>query len=85
MRGDPWGCAKWPKWAKMANSGKIGKNRKKNDKKNERVPDFLLKINASILHPPHYSGKKLKSALGRPMGVHKSGKSHFSILGLLVA
>ena len=57
MRGDPWGCVRWPKWAKMANSGKIGKNGKKNDKK-MKVPNFLLKINAPILHPPHYSGKK---------------------------
>ena len=72
---------------KMSKNGefwKISKNGKKMIKI-MKVPNFLLKINASILYPPHYSGKKLKSALGRPMGVHKSGKSHFSILGLLVA
>ena len=82
MRGNPWGCAKWPKWAKMASIGKI---MKKMMKKNYGVPNFLHKNNALILHPPHYAGKKCKNALGRPMGVHKRGKSHFSILGLWVA
>ena len=55
---------------------------KKMMKKNYGVPNFLHKNNALILHPPHYAGKKCKNALGRPMGVHKRGKSHFSILGL---
>ena len=58
MRGDPWECAKWPKWAKTANIGKIGKNGKRMMKKNYGAPNFLLKINAPILHPPHYAGKK---------------------------
>ena len=55
----------------------------KNDKKkNHGVLNFLLKYNAPILHPPHYAGKNKENALGRPMRVHKRGKSHFSILGL---
>ena len=85
MRGDPWGCVRWPKWAKMANSGKIGKNGKKMIKKNERVPDSLLEINATTLSHHIMPGKNEKNAQGRPMGVHKCGKSHFSILALLVA
>ena len=48
---------KWPKWAKMPSIGKRGKNGKKMMKKNY-VPNFLLKINALIFHPPHYARKK---------------------------
>ena len=75
MRGDPWGCAKW---AKMENFGIISKNGKKNDKKMKRVPDFLLKINAPILHPPHYSGKKNeKRPWGGPRECTKMKKNIF--------
>ena len=41
MRGDPWGCAEWPKWAKMANIGKIGKNGKQMMKKKIWSSQFL--------------------------------------------
>lgn len=58
MRSDPWGCAKWPKWAKMTNFGKRGKNGKKKLRNNERVPNFLLKINAPLIDPPHYAGEE---------------------------
>ena len=60
VKGLPMSTQKWPKWAKMPSIGKRGKNDKKNDEKNEVVPDFLLKINAPILQPPHYAGKKKK-------------------------
>ena len=45
----------------MENFGKISKNGKNNDKK-MKVPNFLLKINAPILHPPHYFGDAHGSA-----------------------
>ena len=73
------------KVAKMGKNGKYWKNNEKMMKRNYGDPNFLHRNNALILHPPHYAGKKCKNALGRPMGVHKRGKSHFSILGLSVA
>ena len=65
MRGDPWECAKWPKWAKTAKMVK-------NDKKTYGVLNFLLKYNAPILHPPHYAGKKLRKCLGE---AHESAQT----------
>ena len=58
MGGRPWGCAKWAKWAKKPNVGKRGKNGQKMMNKNEKGPNFLFEINASILQPPHYVRKK---------------------------
>ena len=50
MRGDPWGCAKWPKWAKMANLGEKSNNGKKMIKKME---EFLIPYLKSMpLHFP---------------------------------
>ena len=63
---------KWPKWAKMPSIGKRGQIGKKMMKNNEVVPDFLLKINAPILHPPHYAGKKRKKCPGE---AHESAQT----------
>ena len=66
------GVRKIAKMGKMAIFGEIGKNSKKNDKKNERVPDFLLEINATTLYPPHYAGKKMKKCPGE---AHESAQT----------
>ena len=50
--GLPWGCTKCAKWAKMAKIGKMGKNGQKIMKKNEKILDISLEINATILHTP---------------------------------
>ena len=42
MRGDPWGHAKRPKWAKMANSGKIGINGKNKSNGVRTIDAFSL-------------------------------------------
>ena len=52
------------------------------------MKEFLISYLKSMpLHITHHimPEKNEKNAQGRPMGVHKRGKSHFSILGLLVA
>ena len=39
---------------------KIGKNGQKMINRNEKSSNFLFRINASILQPPHYVRKKMK-------------------------
>ena len=46
------------KWAKNPKIGKIGKNGQKFMKNNEKYLDFLFKISATILQPPHHAKKK---------------------------
>ena len=58
MRGHPWGHLKWAKWAKNPKIGKIGKNGQKIMKNNEKDPNFLSEISATILQPPHHAKKK---------------------------
>ena len=69
------------KWAKNKKNEKIGKNRQKIIKKNEIVPDFLLKITATTFHPPYQGKKKSKSLVGWPMAVRKCGKHYLTSFG----
>ena len=55
---------------------KISKNGKKMIKR-MKVPNFLLKINASILHPLHCSGKKFKKCLEEAHGSAQKWKKTF--------
>ena len=66
MRGHPWGHLKWAKWAKNPKIGKIGKNWQKFMKNNEKYLDFLSKISATILQPPHHAKKNEKMSWGGP-------------------
>ena len=50
-------------------------------KKNEIVPDFLLKIAATTFHPPYHCQKKCKSLMGWLMAVRKCGKHYLTSFG----
>ena len=52
--GGPWGCAKC---AKMAKIRKMGKNGQKIMKRNKKILDISLEINATILHTPSCTQK----------------------------
>ena len=56
--GSPMGHLKWAKWGKNPKIGKIGKNGQKIMKNNEKDPNFLSEISATILQPPHHAKKK---------------------------
>ena len=47
------------KMGQKAKCRKIGKNGQKMMNRNEKSPNFLFGINASILQPPHYVRKKI--------------------------
>ena len=52
------------KIGQKAKCRKIGKNGQKMMNRNEKSPNFLIGINASILSPPHYVRKKWKKSQG---------------------
>ena len=60
---------------------KIGEICQKIMKKNEIVPDFLLKIATATFHPPYHGQKKCKCLMGWPMAVRKRGKHYLTSFG----
>ena len=52
------------KMGQKAKCRKIGKNGQKMMNRNEKIPNFLIGINASLLLPPHFVRKKWKKCQG---------------------
>ena len=53
---------------------KIGKNGQKMMNRNEKSPNFLFGINASILQPQHYVRKNLKKTSGDSQLLYQKAK-----------
>ena len=58
----------------MGQNAKCRKKGKKMMNRNEKSPNFLFGINASILQPPHYVKKKMKKMSGDSQLLYQKAK-----------
>ena len=72
--GSPMGVCKMGKMGQKAKYRKIGENGQRVMNRNEKSPNFLFGINASILQPPHYVRKKMKKMLGDSQLLYQNAK-----------